>query len=356
EKLLRKRLEREEELEELNRQILEYEMIHNPRYPICASMNRIESVINKHLHRSAFEGSTPALANTNGDIAAAEPAAAAAANQNSNGTAIGLAPTSSSESHDVLPAASFEPAFREAPPTLSSSDEDVSQTPLKLSDDQGSSSDENLVLDSPSLRVETVTESSGSSSSSPEPTHEALPSSDESVAASPSPEVPFPPTTGDGHGVTITKGMGQKPKTITNEARKARKTSPVTHQISKNVVRLQLSPRHSTRRRSWKEEQLQIESERLAAEQAKKEAKEAARARAKAEKEKAEADEKARKIVEEKALQSTLKTRRIPMEHAIQPLSAAWEAKVDQAMRSGTNREAAKTVDGLVLHRRDFGF
>ncbi|KAL9608919.1 MAG: hypothetical protein Q9167_006275 [Letrouitia subvulpina] len=355
-KLLRQQFEQEMER---NRRILEHEMLYNPRYPICASMNRIESVSNKHLHQSASKRATPALAGTNSNIAVAEPALAApVANQNSNAAAIGLAPTLRSESYDAGPAASLKLESSEAsPPVLSLSDEDLSKT-LVPSEDQGLSLDEDLVLSSPPLQAGTVTESSRSSSSSLEPRHEAQPSSDESLAASPSPEIPISltPTSEDGHGVTISKGLGQTLKTATNKAHKARKTSPVTHQISKNIVRLDLSPRHSGRRRSWKEEQQKIENERLAAEQAKKEAKEAARARAKAEKEKAEADEKARKIAEEKALQTNLKTRRMPKERAIQPLSAAWEAKVDQAMRPGTNREAAKTVDGLVLHRRDFGF
>ncbi|KAL8744881.1 MAG: hypothetical protein Q9190_002928 [Brigantiaea leucoxantha] len=171
------------------------------------------------------------------------------------------------------------------------------------------------------------------------------------------PRSPSGTTKSDRKSADVTK---LSPRTPIKKGRQSLKsTSETPDTVTPRTRVLDVANRRSSDRQSNKNIRLQIERELRAAEQAKKDekaAKEAAKARAKAEKEKAEADERARKASEENLLRDKLRTRRMPKEKVIQPLNAEWEAKVKHAMRPGLGREEAKTVEGSVLYRRDFGF
>ena len=86
------------------------------------------------------------------------------------------------------------------------------------------------------------------------------------------------------------------------------------------------------------------ESQRQAAREAKRVAKE-----------KKEAEEKARKAKEAAEERKKRGTRRMPVQRVIQPLSAEWDTKVDSAMREPLSKKIASTLTGTEITRRDLG-
>ncbi|KAL8824706.1 MAG: hypothetical protein Q9191_004875 [Dirinaria sp. TL-2023a] len=91
-----------------------------------------------------------------------------------------------------------------------------------------------------------------------------------------------------------------------------------------------------------REVQLQIEEEeRLAAEKVRKE--------------KEAAEEKARKAREAEEEIKKSGTRRIPLERLIQPLSAEWDRRVDEALAEPMSKGLTSTSTGTTLTRRDIG-